>query len=51
MSTSTMTMSGEAAVTHTELGWKFTHWGLDLFITGFLTDYVPIFHYINGALA
>jgi hypothetical protein len=44
-------MSGDAAVTHTELGWRFIHWGLGLFITGFLVGYVPILHYINGALA
>ena len=51
MSTATTTTGGEAAVTHTALGWQFINWGLGLFITGFLVGYVPILHYINGALA
>ena len=33
------------------LSWQFIHWGLGLFITGFLTGFVPIAHYIHGAVA
>ena len=44
-------MGGQAAVTPAELGWKYIHWGLGLFITGFLTGFIPILHYISGALA
>jgi hypothetical protein len=44
-------MGGEAAVTRTELGWKFINWGLSLFIVGFLTGYIPILHYIFGGQA
>lgn len=41
----------EDAVTRAELGWRFIHWGLGLFITGFLTGFIPILHYMNGAIA
>ncbi len=51
MSTATMAMGGEAGVTPAELGWQFIHWGLGLFITGFLTGFVPILHYMAGAQA
>ncbi len=51
MSNATMAMGGEAAGTRVELGWKFIHWGLSLFIVGFLTGYIPILHYIGGAQA
>lgn len=51
MSDTTMAMGGsEAAVTRSELGWKFIHWGLGLFITGFLTGFIPILHYMAGAI-
>lgn len=50
VSTAAMAMDGEAAVTPTDLGWKFIHWGLSLFITGFLTGFVPILHYMTGAV-
>ena len=33
------------------LGWGFIRWGLGLFITGFLTGFIPILHYIPGAVA
>lgn len=36
----------EDAVTRAELGWRFIHWGLGLFITGFLTGFIPILHYM-----
>jgi hypothetical protein len=51
MTNTAIAVSDEAAITTTELGWKFIHWGLGLFITGFVTGFVPILHYINGALA
>jgi hypothetical protein len=45
------TAVSQKAITTNELGWKFIHWGLGLFITGFVTGFVPILHYIHGALA
>jgi hypothetical protein len=52
MSNATMAMgSSEAAVTPAELGWKFIHWGLGLFITGFAVGFIPILHYMVGAQA
>ena len=52
MSTATMAMDSEAgAVTTAELGWKFIHWGLGLFITGFVVGFIPILHYFPGAQA
>jgi len=44
-------MGSEAAVTPAELGWKFIHWGLGLFITGFVVGFIPILHYFPGAVA
>ena len=51
MSNATIAMGGEAAVTPAELGWKFVHWGLGLLITGFVTGFLPILHYMAGAQA
>jgi hypothetical protein len=51
MSNATIARGGEVAGTQAELGWKFIHWGLSLFILGFLTGYVPILHYIFGGQA
>ena len=51
MSNATMAMGGEAVVTPAKLGWKFIHSGLGLFITGFVTGFVPILHYMLGAQA
>jgi len=42
MSNAAMAMGGEAVVTPTALGWKFIHWGLGLFITGFVIGFIPI---------
>lgn len=50
MSDAAMAMRSEAAVTRTQLGWKFIRWGLGLFITGFLTGFIPILHYMTGAI-
>jgi hypothetical protein len=49
MSNAAMAMGGKAAVTPAELGWKFIHWGLGLFITGFVIGFIPILHYMLGA--
>jgi hypothetical protein len=51
MSTATMAIGGEAAVTPAELGWQFIHRGLGLFITAFVVGFVPILHYMAGAQA
>jgi hypothetical protein len=51
MSDATMAVGGEAVLTRSALGWKFIHWGLSLFIVGFLTGYIPILHYIVGGQA
>jgi hypothetical protein len=49
MNNAAQTIGGEAALTPTELGWKFIHWGLGLFITGFAVGFIPILHYMVGA--
>jgi hypothetical protein len=51
MSNATMTIGGQATVTPAALTWKFIHWGLGLFITGFLTGFIPILHYMVGGLS
>ncbi|MDM0085466.1 hypothetical protein QTI17_33235 [Variovorax sp. J31P179] len=52
MSNASMTMGGtEVTVTISDLGWKFIHWGLGLFITGFVVGFIPILHYFPGAQA
>ena len=52
MSNATIAMGSNAAVvTPAELGWKFIHWGLGLFITGFVVGFIPILHYFPGAQA
>jgi hypothetical protein len=50
MSNAAIAMHGEAAVTPTALSWNFIHWGLGLFITGFLVGFIPILHYIVGGI-
>jgi len=40
MSNAAIAMDGRAAVTPTELSWKFIRWGFGLFITGFLTGFI-----------
>jgi hypothetical protein len=49
MSNAAMAIGDEAAVTPSALGWKFIHWGLGLFITGFVVGFIPILHYMIGA--
>ena len=50
MSYAATSTGGEAAVTHTALGWKFIHSGLGLFIAGFLVGFIPIAHYLVGGI-
>jgi hypothetical protein len=50
MSYAATATGGEAAVTHTALGWKFIHSGLGLFIAGFLVGFIPIAHYLVGGI-
>ncbi|SLM46465.1 membrane protein of unknown function [Nitrospira japonica] len=49
MRSAAIAMGSKAAVTPSELSWRFIRWGLGLFITGFLTGFVPILHYMAGA--
>lgn len=51
MTNSTISMGGQAVTTPTSLSWQFIRWGLGLFITGFLTGFIPIGHYMIGAIA
>ena len=44
-------MNTTEQLTTAQLGWKYIVWGLGLFITGFLTGFIPILHYIPGAQA
>lgn len=50
MSATATAVGGEAVVTPAELGWRFIHLGLGLFITGFVVGFIPIAHYMVGAL-
>jgi len=51
MSNAAIAMDGQAAVTPTALSWQFIRWGLGLFITGFLTGFIPIAHYMVGGVS
>src|SRR4051794_17108333 len=51
MNYAALAMDGQAAATPTTLSWQFIRWGLALFITGFLTGFIPIGHYMIGAIA
>ncbi|HUT12891.1 MAG TPA: hypothetical protein VMY42_20515 [Thermoguttaceae bacterium] len=51
MSNATETMAGRGNVMPAELGSKFTRWGLGLFVLGFALGFIPILHYIHGAVA
>ena len=51
MSNAAIAMDDQIAVTPNVLSWKFIRWGLGLFITGFLTGFIPIGHYMVGAIA
>jgi hypothetical protein len=45
------TMAGRGNVMPAELGSKFIRWGLGLFFLGFIVGFVPIAHYMHGAVA
>ncbi|CUH46219.1 hypothetical protein [Ruegeria atlantica] len=45
------TMEIGSTSTSIELGSKFIQWGLGLFVLGFLAGFIPILHYIHGAVA
>jgi len=51
MSSATETMAVEGTVTPAEIGSKFTRWGLGMFVLGFALGFIPILHYIHGAVA
>jgi len=51
MSSATETMAAQDDVTSAELGSKFTRWGLGMFVLGFALGFIPIAHYIHGAVA
>ena len=51
MSNATEIMAGRGNVMPAELGSKFIRWGLGLFILGFIVGFIPILHYIHGAVA
>ena len=51
MSSATETMAVHSTVTPAELGSEFTRWGLGLFVLGFGLGFIPIVHYIHGAVA
>jgi hypothetical protein len=44
-------MNTPKQLTAAQLGWKYIVWGLGLFVTGFVTGFIPILHYIAGARA
>jgi hypothetical protein len=44
-------MNTPKQLTVAQLGWKYIVWGLGLFVTGFLTGFIPILHYMAGAQA
>ncbi|MGR4867974.1 hypothetical protein ACIPRI_03780 [Variovorax sp. LARHSF232] len=50
MRSATLTIEAGPIVTAAELGWKYVSWGLGLFIAGFVTGFVPILHYMTGAV-
>jgi hypothetical protein len=51
MSNSTGTIAKGANVTPSELGPIFVRWGLGVFILGFIVGFIPIVHYMHGAVA
>ncbi|MDM0068379.1 hypothetical protein [Variovorax sp. J31P207] len=43
-----MSLRSRSSVLSTvDLGWKFVNWGLGLFITCFVTGFVPILQYMT----
>jgi hypothetical protein len=51
MSDAVETMTIREDITAAALGSKFTRWGLGMFVLGFVVGFVPILHYMHGAIA
>ena len=51
MSSTTEAMAAIENTTATTLGSKFLGWGLGMFVLGFLAGFIPILHYMHGAIA
>jgi hypothetical protein len=51
MNTATATAAEIDEVTPTDLGKRFIRWGLNLYLTGFISGLVPVLHYMHGAVA
>ncbi len=51
MSNASETMADRGNVMPAELGSKYIRWGLGLFFLGFIFGFVPIVHYMRGAVA
>jgi uncharacterized membrane protein YoaK (UPF0700 family) len=51
MSETTETTAVRGDVTQAEIGLKFIRWGLGQFVLGFIVGFVPILHYMHGAIA
>jgi len=51
MSNTTETMVGRGNIMPAQLGSKFIRGGLALFLLGFVTGFIPILHYMVGAVA
>jgi hypothetical protein len=51
MNSATETIAVGVHVTSADLGSKFTRWGLGLFVLGFALGFIPILHYMHGAVA
>jgi hypothetical protein len=51
MKSETETVAGRGELTQAELGSKFIRWGLGQFLLGFIVGFVPILHYMHGAIA
>jgi hypothetical protein len=51
MKSKTETVAGRGELTQAELGSKFIRWGLGQFLLGYIVGFVPILHYMHGAIA
>jgi hypothetical protein len=51
MTNTTESNPGQIEAAQAELGSKFIRWGLGQFLLGFVVGFVPIVHYIHGAVA
>jgi len=51
MSTATEMTAVQSDMTPAQLGSKFARWGLALFLLGLIVGFIPILHYMLGAIA